>query len=174
MAAVTRLRTQRVHVSLKFKPRKDSLMKRKVSLSLVVILLFATVVIAADKKPKPHPVPSGSKVYIAKMENDLDGFITTEVLKKKLPITIVTEEKDADFILVGASLKADDKWYHTVFGGKDKNEGNVRLLGVQDKTVVWAGEAGDRSLWWGSFRRGGQRKVADRIVSRMKKELFEN
>lgn len=149
-------------------------MKRIVSLSLVVICLLSVTVSAVDKKPKPHPVPSGAKVYISKMQNDLDGFITTEIIKKKLPITIVTEDTNADFILVGASLKADDKWYHTVFGGKDKNEGNVQLLSVKDKSVIWAGEAGDRSLMWGSFSRGGQRKVADRIVSKMKKELFEN
>ncbi len=60
-----------------------------------------------------------------------------------------------------------------MFGtGKDKNEGNVQVLSVKDKTLVWAGEAGDRSLWFGSFKRGGQRKVADRIVSQMKKDLF--
>lgn len=85
---------------------------------------------------------------------------------------MVTEEKDAEFILTGASLKGDDKWYHTVFGGKDKNEGSVQLVSVKEKSLVWAGEAGDRSLMWGSWSRGGQRKVADRIISRMKKDLF--
>jgi hypothetical protein len=39
--------------------------------------------------------------------------------------------------------------------------------------MIWAGEAGDRSLMFSSFRRGGQRKVADRIVSKMKDELFK-
>jgi hypothetical protein len=38
--------------------------------------------------------------------------------------------------------------------------------------MVWAGEAGDRSLWWGGYRRGGERKVADRIAKEMKKALF--
>ncbi|HST19866.1 MAG TPA: hypothetical protein VLR90_02015 [Blastocatellia bacterium] len=151
-------------------------MKKIVSLSLVTLLLLSmpSSILASDKKEKTHPVPSGSKVYISKMENDLDGFITTEIIKKKLPVTIVTEDTQADFILVGASIKGDDKWYHTVFGGKDKNEGNVRLLSSKEKTVIWAGEAGDRSLMWGGWKRGGQRKVADRIVSKMKKELFEN
>ena len=76
-------------------------------------------------------------------------------------------------MLAGASVKADDKWYHVVFGGKDKNEGNVRLLSVKDRTMVWAGEASDRSLLWGGLRRGGERKVADRIVKRMKDDLFK-
>jgi hypothetical protein len=144
-------------------------MKKAFTLTLIMLALA----IAANAQVPAVKVPTGSKVYIAKMEGGLDGFITTEIIKKKLPITIVTEDTTADFVLVGGSIKADDKWYHSVFGGKDKNEGNVQLLSVKDKTIVWAGEAGDRSLMWGSFRRGGQRKVADRIVSKMKDQLFK-
>jgi hypothetical protein len=44
---------------------------------------------------------------------------------------------------------------------------------VKDRTMVWAGEAGDRSLMWGGLRRGGERKVADSIVKHMKDELFK-
>jgi hypothetical protein len=119
-------------------------------------------------------VPSGSKVFISEMEGKLDGFIAPEIIKQKLPFQVVLDEKDADFVLAGASIKADDKWYHVAFGGKDKNEGNVKLLNVKSRTMVWAGEAGDRSLWYGGLRRGGQRKVAERIVKQMKKDLFRN
>jgi hypothetical protein len=132
------------------------------------LLLCAAVSFAGGLATLPY----GSKVFIAPMENGLDGFIAPEIVKNKLPITVVTEEKDADYVLAGASIKADDKWYHTVFGGKDKNEGNVKLLSVKDKRMVWAGEAGDRSMWFGGWKRGGQRKVADRIVREMKKDLF--
>ena len=144
--------------------------------ALIICLSSALAVLGRQSKNDNAPagkVPAGSKIYIAKMEGGLDGFLAAEIMKQKLPITVVTEDKDADFVLVGSSVKADDKWYHTVFGGKDKDEGNVQILNVKDKTMVWAGEAGDRSLWWGSLHRGGQRKVADRIVSRMKKDLFE-
>lgn len=140
------------------------------TLTLACILALVCVQATAQTTKK---IPEGSKVFIAPMENDLDGFISAEVLKKKLPIVIVTQEDGADFILTGGSIKGDDKWYHTVFGGKDKNEGNVQIISVKDKAIIWAGEAGDRSLWWGGFKRGGQRKVADRIVSKMRKDLFK-
>lgn len=136
---------------------------------LLVCVLSVTVSVPALAQRSVAP---GSKVFVAPMDGGLHGFIAAEIIKRKLPITIVTEEKNADFILTGASVKADDKWYHTIFGGKDKNEGNVQLVSVKDRTMVWAGEAGDRSLWWSGYRRGGQRKVADRIVKKMKKDLF--
>lgn len=117
--------------------------------------------------------PRGSKIFIAPMEGGLDGFIAAEIIKKKIPMIVVTDDAQADYVLSGASLKADDRWYNVVFGGKDKNEGNVRLLDVKTKQMVWAGEAGDRSLWMAGWRRGGERKIADRIVEEMKKQLFK-
>lgn len=136
--------------------------------STLLVLLAATLILGRDTR-----VPPGSKVFIAPMEGGLDGFIAPEIIKQKLPLSVVTGDKAADFILMGASIQADDKWYNTVFNRKDKNEGNVRLLRVKDKTMVWAGESGDRSLFWRGVRRGGQRKVADRIVKSMKQELFK-
>jgi hypothetical protein len=137
-----------------------------------VTLCFLVICAAATWSAPGPKIAPGSKVFIAPMDGNLDGFIASEIIKKKLPLTIVTDEKDADYVLAGASIKADDKWYHTIFGGKDKNEGNVRLLSIKDKTLAWAGEAGDRSMWFGGWKRGGERKVADRIVRNMKKDLF--
>ena len=142
-------------------------------LTRLLVLTIAAVLSCTAGDKAPSRVPAGSKVFIAPMEGNLNGFIAPEIIKKKIPLVIVTEEKDADFILTGASIKADDKWYHTVFGGKDKNEGNVQLISVKDKQMVWAGEAGDRSMLWGGLKRGGQRKVADRIAKQMKKDLFQ-
>lgn len=135
--------------------------------STILLTILGVALSSAAEK-----IPSGSKVYISVMEGQLDGFIASEVIKQKLPIAVVLDDKDADFVLAGASIKADDKWYHVIFGGKDKNEGNVRLLDFKTRTMVWAGEAGDRSLWYGGFRRGGERKVAERIVKQMKRDLF--
>ncbi len=135
---------------------------------LFVLLLCMTLAAFGQFKVQP-----GAKIFIAPMEGNLHGFIASEIIKKKIPIVVVTDDKDAEYILTGTSIKADDKRYHTVFGGKDKNEGNVQLISVKEKQLVWAGEAGDRSLWWGGLSRGGQRKVADRIVKKLKKDLFD-
>lgn len=139
---------------------------------IIFIIASAALSCAAAGHAAAGKVPAGSKLFIAPMEGDLHGFIAPEIIKRDVPFVVVTDDKDADFVLTGASIRGDDRWYHTVFGGKDKNEGNVQLISVKDKQLVWAGEAGDRSLWWGVFRRGGQRKVADRIVKKLKEDLF--
>ena len=139
-----------------------------------VLLLLTFALPAMAGTDKQNRVPVNSKLFIDKMDGGLDGYIATELLKQKLPVSITTDSAAADFVLVGASKAQDDKWFHSVFGGQDKHEGSVQLLSVKDKTLVWAGSAGDRSLWWGNLSKGGQRKVAERIVSDMKKQLFKN
>ena len=156
------------------------------TLTIILTLTFSALCFAQAKTENPtqevaaqpklsdhHNIPSGSKIFVAPMEGKLDGFIAAELVKKKLPIVVVIDEKDADYIITGVSIKGDDKWYHSVFGsGKDKNEANIQVISVKDRAVIWAGEAGDRSLWWGEMRRGGQRRVADRLIDKLKKDLF--
>ena len=81
-------------------------------------------------------------------------------------MVIVAEERQADYIITVASIRADDKWYHTIFSGKDKNEGNVQLLSVKEESLVWEGAAGDRSIWFGNLKPCAQRKAADRLIKK--------
>jgi len=39
------------------------------------------------------------------------------------------------------------------------------VISVKDQQIVWAGDAGDRSLLWGGFKRGGKIKLSNRLVS---------
>jgi hypothetical protein len=142
-------------------------------LAVLAILAFAFTQAAAQNKSEKHAL-AGKKIFIAPMRGDLHPFIAAEILKKKLPLVVVTEKKMADYILAGSFIKSDEKWHHTAFGVTDQNEGSVRLINVKNKTLVWAGGAGDRSLLLGGWSRGGQSKVAGRIVNKMKKDLFSH
>jgi hypothetical protein len=56
-------------------------------------------------------------------------------------------------------------------GLHDTATGSVSLLDKTGDVVLWSGEAGDRSIMWGSMKRGGPRKVADRLVKNLKKAM---
>ena len=92
------------------------------------------------------------KIFIGQMEGDLDGFIASEIIKQKLHVSVVVNEDQADFTLVGCSIRTSDYHAGFIYKGKDKNEGNVRLINRQ-KVMVWAGEGGDRSLLYSNLRR---------------------
>jgi hypothetical protein len=115
-----------------------------------------------------------ARFYVAPMEEGFDGLIAALMIEKKLPISVVADESLADFIVVGGTNKGVHKWYDTVFTGyeRDRAQGNIRIIRVRDKTIVWAAQKGDRSLWWGALKKGGKRKVAERLVNEMKGDLF--
>src|SRR5262245_62116526 len=140
-------------------------------LAVLALLALASTQAVAQNKSEKHSL-AGKKIYIAPMKGNLHPFIATEIVKKKLPVVVVTDKKKAQYILAGSFIKGDGKWHHTAFGVTDQNEGSVRLINVKDKTLVWAAGAGDRSLLLGGWSRGGQSKVAGRIVNKMKKDLF--
>lgn len=116
-----------------------------------------------------------ARFYVVPMEEGFDGLIAALMIEKKLPITVVADENLADFIVVGGTNKGVHKWYDTVFTGyeRDRAQGNIRIIRVRDKTIVWAAQKGDRSLWWGPLKKGGKRKVAERLVNEMKGDLFK-
>ncbi len=117
-----------------------------------------------------YDLRKGSKIYIEKMENDLDGFITAEFVQKNVKLEIVQDVEQADYVMVGnGTAEKDRKWHQGwLTAEQDRTTGNVRIYEKATKKLVFAGEAGDRSLWWGALSRGGERKVASRIVEKIK------
>ena len=125
--------------------------------------------------PDRSESPYNARFFVTPMEEGFDGLIAALMLENKLPVTIVADENLADFIIVGGTNKGPHKWYDTVFTGyeRDRNQGSIRIIRMRDKTVVWAAQKGDRSFWWGPLKKGGRRKVAERLVNEMKGDLFK-
>jgi hypothetical protein len=91
---------------------------------LFILLAFFTLAIdRVGADGKINKVPKDTEIFIAPMEGDLHPLIAAEIVKKRLPVVVVTEEKNADFILSDASIKGDDKWFHTIFGGRTRTKG---------------------------------------------------
>ena len=79
------------------------------------------------------------------------------------------EKEAAEFVLIGGSCNRQGKLHEGWLSPKgDQSSGNISLVAPKAKTIVWSSEAGDRSLWKGSLSRGGQRKVAERLVNNLK------
>jgi hypothetical protein len=113
-------------------------------------------------------------IYIDKLQGDLDQYIRAEVVKQKAHFDIVLDEKDADAILTGVS-DADKRVATQItgryFGLNDTATASLSLVSKDRRKILWAGEAGDRSLVLGAFTRGGEPKVASRIVKQLRETL---
>lgn len=121
------------------------------------------------------PLASVKKIYIDKMPNDLDQYLRAEISKQfKGSVQVMLDEKEADGILTGVSEEEKGtgaKITGRYLGLHDVATGTVSLVDKERKTILWSDEAGDRSLFFGAMKRGGERKVADRLIAKLKKAM---
>ena len=134
--------------------------------------VLAPPVLAQDGAPALRSI---RRIYVDKMDNDLDQYIRAEIQKKfGGDLTVVLKPEAADAILAGVSENQSGTRAAITgryFGLHDTATGSVSLLDKTGTTVLWSSEAGDRSVLFGSMKRGGPRKVADRLVSNLKKAM---
>lgn len=148
-------------------------MIRLVLVAIIAAALFAPVGATAQDS---RPIPRGAAVFVEEMENDLDGYIRAAMLEKKAPLTVVLRREDAHLVIAGQSTATQktawhEGWLTTV---KDKTEGNVMVFDRASKQLLVAVQAGDRSLLLGVWAKGGQRKVAERLVDKIKDQVRKN
>jgi hypothetical protein len=123
--------------------------------------------------PRLASVKEVHKLYIDKMKNNLEQYLRAE-FSRQLPgrFLLVLNKDEADALMVGKSEQKTDTGSVITghyLGLHDTATGAVSIV---DKagTVLWASEAGDRSLW-GPLKRGGPSEVASRLVQDLKKSL---
>ena len=112
-----------------------------------------------------------AKVYIEEMENDLDGFLRAEMVKRKVPLKIILSPEEADYVITGNLVIQEKRSWHEgwLSAEKDHNIANIMVVDPKTKEMLWASEAGDRSWFWGALKRGGPRKTAERLAKNLKK-----
>ena len=93
------------------------------------------------------------------------------MVKPKVPLEVLLTPEGADYILTGNLMIQEKRSWHEgwLSAEKDHNIANIMIVDPKEKKMIWASEAGDRSWWWGSLKRGGQRKTAERLVNNLKK-----
>lgn len=113
--------------------------------------------VAPPNAPVINSIKDVKKLYIEKMPNDLDEFIKAE-LSRQMPgrLIIVLRPEDADAIMKGNATN---------------RRGNVSITDLRGTAELWNGEAGDKGLYLTKVH-GGEKKVAERLVSSLKKALL--
>jgi hypothetical protein len=139
---------------------------------------FALALIACTAFAQEAPaLKTIHKVYIEKMPNDLDQYLRAEVAKQfKGQLIVVLKKEDADGVITGvneAEKGTAAKITGRYLGLHDTVNGTISLLDKTESNILWSDEAGDRNLFFGIAHRGGERKVADRLIGKLKKAIEE-
>ena len=144
----------------------------RASLFLIALCLLGSTAAGAAAQGSLRDV---HKVFVEKMPNDLDQYITAEITKQLAGrVIVVVRQEDADGVIRGTSeMKTGVGAAITgrALGLHDTATGSIALVDKDERTIIWSGEAGDRNMWVGAMARSGPRKVADRLVHDLKKAL---
>ena len=130
----------------------------------------------APTSPPMIALSSVHKIYIEKMgAGNLDQYLRAEFIKQaKGRLTVALDKADADAILTGSTEEKTGVGHAITgryLGLEDNNTAAISLVDPTGKQLLWATEAGDRSLFFSVAHRGGERKVAERIVSQLLKAI---
>jgi hypothetical protein len=150
-------------------------LKRHCLYVLPFLLLSPSVAHPQNKAAVPPPqnkavvtLKDVKKIFVEPMPNGFDQYLIAAIIKELSGrISIVTSKDDAEAILTGGVNKEADGTPSTVarrLMGMDLTTGAIRLLPKDGKTILWASEAGDKSIFLVPYRRTGQRKVAERLA----------
>jgi hypothetical protein len=137
----------------------------------------------APTAPAPPPAPKVASlhevktIFVDKMPDDLDQYIRAEITKQmkgRLAVTLVRDQADAILTGVAESHTGTGSMITGRYLGlHDTASGSVSVLDSTGTKVLWSEEAGDRSLWFGALKRGGPRKVAGRLVTKLRRAMAD-
>lgn len=148
--------------------------------AIFVTVLFAAILCHPQTNPegKPTPIPQGVTVCLQPMTGGFDDFLTGEMQKQEVPVTIIVAVPNADPTKPGACDPAKSFYTMTgvvipegksfsarsIFGlrlhSRAEVQAAVKLVRNSDNAVVWAGDSD----------RGEVKKVAEHIVNQMLKQ----
>lgn len=101
------------------------------------------------------------RVYIEKMEDNLDQYLISEISRKfHGNMIVVLDRSQADAVLRGINL-----------GTQNTSKGTVQLVDPSGKAVLWSGSAGDRSAAFLNLKHGGEQKVASHLIDQLHKAM---
>jgi hypothetical protein len=144
---------------------------RKTVQALALILAFA----CTGNTQNAAALKTIHKVFIEKMPNDLDQYLRAEIVKQfKGKLIVVLKKEDADGVITGVNEEQKGtaaKVTGRYLGLHDTVNGTISLLDKTESEMLWSDEAGDRNLFFGIAHRGGERKLASRLIEKLKKAI---
>ncbi len=125
---------------------------------LCPLLLAAQIPLSAQSA---MALSSVRKIYIDKMDNNLDQYLTAAISRKfHGTVEVVLDKRQADAVLKGMNTAA-----------QNTREGTVELIDRSGHTVLWSGSAGDRNMYMLNLKHSGEQQVADKLIGQLKKAM---
>ena len=128
-----------------------------------IVIFFSIILLVAVSAAEQanQELSNVKKVYIEKMENNLDQYITSEISKQfhgTLQVTL--DRPQADAIMKGVNIAAQDTTIAT-----------VQLVDPSGKSILWSGTGDDKDKLLLSLKHGGEQVLAAHLMRDLKRAM---
>lgn len=89
--------------------------------------------------PSSKGIERGSKFFVAPMEGGFDTYLIAALVKKKVPVTVVTDRSKADYEITGVSESEKAGWAKMLFMGSDASRelASIKVVEMKSGEVVF-------------------------------------
>jgi hypothetical protein len=113
--------------------------------SMFLVFVFAlspAIAQQTNKAPEAAPkgrVESGSKIYVAPMDDGFDISLVAAIVKKQLPVVVVADKSKADYEISGISQSDKAGWAKMLFLGTDASneQASIKVVDLKSGEVVF-------------------------------------
>lgn len=107
-----------------------------------ILALAANAALAQEGKSvdqSKKAIERSSKIYIAPIEGGFDTFLAAAIIKKQVPVTVVTDRTKADYEVTGISSSEKAGWAKMLFMGVDNSNdmASIKVVDIKSNEVVY-------------------------------------
>lgn len=115
---------------------------RRKLLAAFAFAAAATVGLAQEGKSvdqSKKAIERSSRIYIAPIEGGFDTFLAAAIIKKQVPVTVVTDRTKADYEVTGISSTEKAGWAKMLFMGVDNSNdmASIKVVDIKSDEVVY-------------------------------------
>ncbi len=145
-------------------------LKRAQILVALVFALAANVAVAQEGKSvdqSKKAIERSSRIYIAPIEGGFDTFLAAAIIKKQVPVVVVTDRAKADYEITGIANSEKAGWAKMLFMGVDNSNdmASIKVVEIKSNEVVYGYSARKGN----SYR--GKQSAAEACAKHLKEKI---
>ncbi|PYT65655.1 MAG: hypothetical protein DMG39_28515 [Acidobacteria bacterium] len=145
-------------------------LKRAQILVALVFALAANVAVAQEGKSvdqSKKAIERSSRIYIAPIEGGFDTFLAAAIIKKQVPVVVVTDRAKADYEITGIANSEKAGWAKMLFMGVDNSNdmASIKVVEIKSNEVVYGYSARKGN----SYR--GKQSAAEACAKHLKEKV---
>jgi hypothetical protein len=143
---------------------------RQTLIALGFALLLGTFAIGQEGKSidqSNRAIERSSRIYIAPIEGGFDTFLAAAIIKKQVPVVVVTDRTKADYEITGIANSEKAGWAKMLFMGVDNSNdmASIKIVDLKSNEVVYG-----YSVRKGNSYRGKQ-SAAEACAKHLKQKI---